>query len=39
MNAIINESSVEDAVLAWFESLGYGIESGPEIALPRLKRH
>jgi len=26
------ESIVEDATLAWFENLGYGIESGPEIA-------
>ena len=26
------ESIVEDAALAWFESLGYGVESGPEIA-------
>jgi len=33
------ESIVEDAALASFESHSYGIESGPDIALPRLKRH
>lgn len=33
------EFMVEDAALAWFESVGYGIESGSEIALHRLKRH
>ncbi len=28
----LNESVVEQAALAWLESLGYGIVSGPEIA-------
>lgn len=28
----ITESAVEETALAWFESLGYGIESGTEIA-------
>jgi type I restriction enzyme R subunit len=31
------ESIVEDAALAWFESLGFGIESGPEIAFDRTR--
>lgn len=30
------ESVVEDAALAWVESLGYVIRSGPEIALGEL---
>lgn len=27
----ITESVIEETALAWFESLGYDIESGPEI--------
>ncbi len=30
------ESVVEDAVLAWLESVGYGVKHGPEIALSEL---
>ena len=29
----INESHVEDATLAWLESLGYAVLHGPEIVL------
>ncbi len=32
MNAAVTESVVEQAALAWLESLGYLILSGPEIA-------
>ena len=28
----VTESVVEDAALAWFESLGYMVKHGPEIA-------
>lgn len=28
----LNESHIEEAALAWFESLGYAIKHGPEIA-------
>jgi hypothetical protein len=28
----LTESVVEDAALAWFESLGYTVKHGPEIA-------
>ena len=28
----LNESHVEDAGLAWLESLGYTVKQGPEIA-------
>jgi hypothetical protein len=30
---MITESVVENAALAWLESLGYAIKHGPEIAL------
>jgi hypothetical protein len=28
---MINESSLEQTTLAWFENLGYNIEHGPDI--------
>ena len=28
----LNESTVEEAALSWFDELGYGIGHGPEIA-------
>ena len=28
----ITESTIEEAALAWLESLGYGIKHGPEVA-------
>ena len=30
--AEINESTLEQTILAWFENLGYNIEHGPDIA-------
>ena len=30
--ARLTESTVEEAALAWLESLGYGIKHGPDIA-------
>lgn len=32
-----SESVVEDAALAWFESLGYAVEVGREIAAGELR--
>jgi len=32
VTAALSESVVEDAALAWLESLGYAIKHGPEIA-------
>jgi len=33
MSGNFTESVVEDAALAWLDSLGYAIKHGPEIAL------
>ena len=30
--SLFSESVVEDAALAWLESLGYAVKHGPEIA-------
>ena len=32
MVSTLNESTVEDAALTWFEELGYSIAHGPDIA-------
>jgi len=36
VTAAFSESVVEDAALAWLESVGYGVKHGPEIALGEL---
>ena len=37
MSSAFTESVVEDAALAWLESLGYTIKHGPEIAADELR--
>ena len=41
MPARFNEDTVEQAVLAWLESLGYAVESGADIVPgePEVERH